>query len=546
LRGRLLECFRLLELPPDASIEQVRIAYRSLSRVWHPDRFAGCEDLIARANVRQQELNAAYRELLRAYRDGAAPIHDANPIDAGIIESGATTEYAPPRPGGGLEERSAPRGMASRRPSLVHTPFLLLVLSVLAALAGAALLIRGRTDAGAIPRGAVLAHAVAVGAGHGCTARSSAIFCWGHTYLGQTGGVRTARWVPVNIELPAAVQQLAAGLVHTCALLVSGEVHCWGGNFAGQLGDGSLDDRAAPAPALTDATIVEVSTLGNHVCGRADDGALYCWGNDMDGQLGTGSPVAACRWDDLRFFCAERPERVRAGSWKAVAAGGSHTCAVRDDGLVWCWGSNRHGQLGAPSVRSCAGPGGEQPCSRAPVHVRLGVAAEQVVAGATHACALDRSGQAFCWGSNHYGQTGTRASDDVASAAAVQGDLRFRSLAAGGYHTCGVTLAGELYCWGRNQYGELGTRARHRCDGVPCTLVPVRSRTSVTMVAAGFGVTCARRNDDTVSCWGRGEPVFAPAPRTVALPLHPGTRLRGIWAEIRWRVDSIRRFNLLT
>jgi alpha-tubulin suppressor-like RCC1 family protein len=550
---RVLECFRLLELPPDAPLEDVRTAYRTLCRVWHPDRFAGDADLVGRANARQQELNAAYRELLHAYRTGAAPVpHEAAAGDGtspfgepGSAPSSSATPPAatapPPAVRPSTATRATPRwrrGPGRRRaPSLLLGALVLLTLALLVTRWGT----RSSDQVDSVPGRAVDAHTFAAGGGHACAGVGAGILCWGRNAVGSSGGGWGTRPAGVDITLPAAAEQVAVGLDHSCALLTDGSVHCWGANFAGQLGDRTLQDRRTPSRVARGIAFAEVSTLGQHTCARARDGDVYCWGNDTDGQLGIRTPVASCRWGEVRFHCTDSPARVAGGPWRSVAAGGSHGCAIDGRGLVWCWGSNRYGQLGASTTGSCAGPGGEQPCSRSPVRSALQAPAAAVVTGASHTCALDEDGRAVCWGLNRYGQAGHGSPGDVAAPGPVAGDLRFRSLAAGGYHTCGVTDDGALYCWGRNEHGELRGRAPDRCDGAPCAAAPLRAaRGGVTDVAAGFGVTCARRAG-RLACWGRGDPAAAPEARLAAPGPSPRMAVRRIIVSARWWAGRIAR-----
>jgi alpha-tubulin suppressor-like RCC1 family protein len=153
---------------------------------------------------------------------------------------------------------------------------------------------------------------------------------------------------------------------------------------------------------------------------------------------------------------------------------------------------------------------GSSPCRRRPAPVPAlgdvpgGVRA--VAAGASHTCVLDGAGRAWCWGLNTLGQAGTASGDVVHRPTPVDGELRFSRLVAGAYHTCGITAAGALRCWGSDVAGELRGRAGDRCLDGPCALRPVRVAASgVADVAAGFGLTCMRRRDGVMRCWGAGE-----------------------------------------
>jgi alpha-tubulin suppressor-like RCC1 family protein len=533
---RLLECFRLLEVQPDASLDEVRHAYRTLSLVWHPDRFSGNEELAERAQARQQALNTAYRELLSAYRAGQAPLGasgEAGEEGSGQAGDAPVAFSAAAEADEGVGTRGARLRFARFRFAPVPRP--VLALAAVAVVASWAWLVHSRQALGFVPVRPATASHVSAAAGHACLARGDTVVCWGRGEFGETG---TGRWTARRsgkLQFPAGIRQIATGLSHSCALLEDGSVRCWGGNFAGQLGDGSLEDRSGPGRVHLGARIVEISSLGHHVCALAHDGELHCWGNDTDGQLGAVAPAGSCTWDTFRFFCSDRPERVAAGRWRAVAAGGSHTCAIDEQDAVWCWGSNRYGQLGAVSTRVCGGSGGDAPCSRTPIRVPVGPA-RAVVTGASHTCALDHEGRAHCWGMNRYGQAGNGTYAEIATPRTVAGDLNFHALTAGGYHTCGVTPTGDLHCWGRDARGELGSASPDRCGGVACTaLAGETGKRAVAAIAAGFGVTCARSEADRISCWGRGEPGLAPSPR----PERDGVGRRpGIgraMGEIRWQ-----------
>nr|HMR08977.1 chromosome condensation regulator RCC1 [Polyangiaceae bacterium] len=88
------------------------------------------------------------------------------------------------------------------------------------------------------------------------------------------------------------VEQIALGGEHSCARMAGGTVRCWGQNAAGQLGDGTTDDKLSPTP-IPGLSVVEIALGGYHSCARLKDGSVYCWGENDHGQLGTGvvSPV---------------------------------------------------------------------------------------------------------------------------------------------------------------------------------------------------------------------------------------------------------------
>ena len=126
--------------------------------------------------------------------------------------------------------------------------------------------------------------------------------CWGLNSLGELGdGTTTSRSSPPSSgitfpsgETPVALSDSGAGRWHQCTLLDSGKVACWGGNFEGQLGDGTTTTSPGTTPALTASlgtgrTAVQVTTGLQFTCALLDDGTIKCWGENADGQLGDGT-----------------------------------------------------------------------------------------------------------------------------------------------------------------------------------------------------------------------------------------------------------------
>ncbi|MDA3033791.1 MAG: hypothetical protein O3A28_02035, partial [Actinomycetota bacterium] len=136
----------------------------------------------------------------------------------------------------------------------------------------------------------------------------------------------------------SAQASITAGRNHTCALLATGAVKCWGHNASGQLGDGTTTDRLTPTAATGLASGVTAITTGrNHTCALLATGAVACWGYNPDGRLGDGSTTDR-----------HTPTAVTGlpSDVTAITAGTEHTCALLGTGAVTCWGNNASGQLG--------------------------------------------------------------------------------------------------------------------------------------------------------------------------------------------------------
>jgi alpha-tubulin suppressor-like RCC1 family protein len=186
------------------------------------------------------------------------------------------------------------------------------------------------------------ATAVAAGTAHSCALTSeSEVMCWGSNDTGQLGDGSDAasRGTPGVVSgLKGGIASMTAKGGHTCILNGAGEILCWGWNKYGQLGDASHDDRSAPVPVTGwEGSAILIAAGWGQTCGALNDGSLKCWGWNFYGQLGEGS-------------MANRNQPVAVQGLKgkvfAVAGGGGHTCAILEGGELFCWGLNKNGQLG--------------------------------------------------------------------------------------------------------------------------------------------------------------------------------------------------------
>lgn len=175
--------------------------------------------------------------------------------------------------------------------------------------------------------------------------------------------------------------------------------------------------------------------------------------------------------------------------------------------LLYCWGSNVHGQLGTTSsVGTC--PGGVGPCSTVPVPVASNdLRFTTISAGTWHTCAVSSS-RLYCWGYNAFGQLGDGSTAEnvaptLGEETKIQGDPEVTAVSAGSSHTCAIT-GGGAYCWGSAGSGELGsTSASEDCNGFPCNTNPVQvTTTSLKAISAGENYTCGLTTSERVSCWG--------------------------------------------
>jgi alpha-tubulin suppressor-like RCC1 family protein len=183
--------------------------------------------------------------------------------------------------------------------------------------------------------------AIAAGMSHTCAVTFGGVgFCWGANESGQLGDGTTAdSLIPVRVDGQEDVWKgVAAGRAHTCALTTPNGVKCWGANESGQLGDGKgVNSRALPVNVIgLGRGASAIAAGGDHTCALMATGGVKCWGDNRYGQLGDGTHAN-------RYVPVDLPALGRGVS--AVAAGSFHSCAVAG-GAVKCWGWNYYGQLG--------------------------------------------------------------------------------------------------------------------------------------------------------------------------------------------------------
>jgi alpha-tubulin suppressor-like RCC1 family protein len=124
---------------------------------------------------------------------------------------------------------------------------------------------------------------------------SGAVRCWGDDDNGELGdgavplGTGTS---PSRPTLGGPASSVSAGSNHSCALLTSGEVWCWGGNLSGQVGDGTTTQRIKPVPVTLAGPATQVVAGEAHSCALLASGQVQCWGDNTYGQLGSGSNAA--------------------------------------------------------------------------------------------------------------------------------------------------------------------------------------------------------------------------------------------------------------
>ena len=299
--------------------------------------------------------------------------------------------------------------------------------------------------------------AIAASYAHSCAVLADgSAKCWGQGSSGQLGYGDTARRTAppaTGIDLGGGqrARTIATGFFHSCAILESGGMKCWGLNSTGQLGYGDYKNRSAPPATLIDLGVGRqakaISLGGYHTCALLDDDSVKCWGSNVNGELGLGDTSSRSKPEALSL--------ALGGGVRTLSSGGYHTCAVLADAQAKCWGRNKNGQLGYGDTIARLLP------ETVGIDLGSGAKVRDIAAGYAHTCAILQDNSAQCWGSNSDGQLGY--GDLIDRSAAPQQSVLFgqnrtvKSIAAGRFHNCAVLDDDTLKCWGSNAYGQLGS-----------------------------------------------------------------------------------------
>ena len=284
---------------------------------------------------------------------------------------------------------------------------------------------------------------------------------------------------------------ISGGQNYSLALKTDGTVLSWGEATNGQLGNNS--NQSSPTPiAVQDSSsavkpIVAVAAGGFHSLALRNDGTLISWGDNFHGQLGTGLSGAA----NSKFVAVDVIPLTSTERFSAIATGTTHSLALRTDGVVVSWGDGRKKQLGSNQVSSTV------------LNAVTGTSnIVAIAAGVAHSLALKADGTVLAWGDDEFGQLGDNATNSSSfTPVAVQGASNIVAIAAGLNHSVALKKDGTVLTWGSDEFGQLG-------DGTPVddsksTPVVVSGASNIVGIAAGGFHTLALKADGTMQSWGK-------------------------------------------
>ena len=240
-----------------------------------------------------------------------------------------------------------------------------------------------------------------------------------------------------------------------------------------------------------------VALSEDHSCAIKDDGTVRCWGSNGHGGLGIGSFGGTAKSPQATnsLGVGRYAIDITVGA-SAGTTNFGHSCALLDDGSVVCWGRNNKGQLGDNTTTNRNSP---TPTVALP---RPAVAVE---AGYDFTCALLDNGSVMCWGWGSQGRLGNGGADSLVPAYTnpIPGGRRAVAIDIGHYHACAVLEDGHVACWGPGGGNRLGTGNANQKTSP--TLINFFNETNRAVdVALGRYTGCGLLDDGRVTCWGQG------------------------------------------
>lgn len=353
-------------------------------------------------------------------------------------------------------------------------------------------------------------NSLTAGEHHSCVLSNGAVYCWGYGLAGQLGlGDMQNRAKPVMIEaLGHDNQNVFTGDLHSCAIKQSGAVYCWGYNQTGAVGNGrsgreftfsgqaKLYNVTSPTRVLglDGLKIVQIAATKITSCALDDQGDVYCWGTGANYELGDGEKDNAATRVAHHIGAAQKVSVLEEPA-KEIHAGDRAFCAVTISHEIKCWGT-----LSLPTER--AYPVVDLSAEQIPLSLAM---ADQ------HSCFVTAAQQLYCRGDNWYQQTGLAAVANVWTR--VNGES-FTKIATARKTTCGITPNRRVRCWGVCLHGLCGpqftaklispTQAQNVFAYTTQRSVEIEGLTGAVEIAVGARHACALLENGQIKCWGNG------------------------------------------
>jgi alpha-tubulin suppressor-like RCC1 family protein len=320
---------------------------------------------------------------------------------------------------------------------------------------------------------------------------------------------------------------LEAGTAHVCAVLDNRRVKCWGNGLDGRLGQGATTPLGNTLATTGDSLpyvdlgagllTMQLSSGSAHTCALLSTKQIKCWGRNNNGCLGLGDTQAH---GDVATEMGANLPFVDLGAGQtvvSVGAGVNHTCALLTGGTVKCWGLGQ--VLGYGTINDRGSAAGQMGASLPTIDLGTGLTAKTLSVGGNHTCAVLSNNQVKCWGYNIVGQLGLGDTNDRGDTANEMGDnlpiiplgagRTAKAVVAGSLSTCVLLDTNQIKCWGINDSGQLGLGdAQNRDtpselgDFLPTPFLGSGRTVSSLVVGAVGSSSCALLDTRQLKCWG--------------------------------------------
>ncbi|WP_310391749.1 hypothetical protein [Hymenobacter sp.] len=253
--------------------------------------------------------------------------------------------------------------------------------------------------------------------------------------------------------------------------------------------------------AQTTSLYTQVAAGESHSLALRADGTLWAWGANNYSQLGNGNTTGRSLPAPVAAPVAAAP----GTRWTSIASRSSHALAGRSDGTLWAWGYNDYGNLGDGTLTTRVSP----VLVPVPAGAAVGTTWGQVATN-YHTLALRSDGTLWAWGLNNVGQLGDAstaarlAAVAVPTPAAAAAGTTWTKVDVGRDHSLALRSDGTLWAWGGNAYGQLanGTPAGLATPRAVVTPAGAAAGTTWTDFAAGYYFSLGLRSDGTLWAWG--------------------------------------------
>lgn len=282
------------------------------------------------------------------------------------------------------------------------------------------------------------------------------------------------------------VRSIAIANNRGCDIEQDGTVRCWGNTHASRRGWTGAKPRAFDADVAAGIDhVTSLAITSGHSCALRDDHKVICWGPPFARTGKLTDPI-----DPPRVIATDPIAQVSGGDFGTY-------CAVTLAGAVVCWGRELSGGWGSDVVRAVPG---------------LSDVAE-VSVGLAHACARKRSGEVSCWGDNTNGQLGDATLAAHAGPVSVGGVSGAVAIDVSSAMSCALTSDAHVYCWGEDINCALGdakkvctTRTMRGTTGSVdisyCGPSPIATHVAAKHLAVGSTQACVWDDAGAAECWG--------------------------------------------